>query len=153
MIIENVRICASASKNYQKFDVEFTASNVSDQDLITLKQMAITEAMTGVSQMCVDDNTTSKVETKTTPMPNQQYQAPVQQQSYRTNVPQQNLSAPHTNNPKPTYDDNYPAIGTVQNFGGADYTFCFSRQNNSYYWKINNEALIAQGFKKYMSIK
>ena len=86
--IKEVNVTASASKNYQKFDVSLTAEITTDQDFEQLKNIAISRALEGIDQL-VNNDKPAEVEVKTTPV-----QPPVRRESYPTQ-PVQRPSVPN----------------------------------------------------------
>ena len=54
MNIKEITVNAEASKNYQKYCVSLTAENLKDDDLETLKNLAISEAIKGIDQLAND---------------------------------------------------------------------------------------------------
>ena len=92
MIIKEVNVTASASKNYQKFDVSLTAEITTDQDFEQLKNIAINRALEGIDQL-VNNNNPAEIEVKTTqPTP---VQPPVRRESYPTAQPIQRPAVPN----------------------------------------------------------
>lgn len=51
MNIQNYRIAVSATKNYQKYDMEVTVNSVTEDELCYLKNMLINEAVNGVTEL------------------------------------------------------------------------------------------------------
>lgn len=140
MNINSVRVCVSASKNFQKYDVEFIVSDLFEGDMETLKTMALNAAVDGVNSLCNmtgnNSNDPPKTETKTT--------TPSYMNTNQFKVPR------NPNYPNPVIPSEGPSVGTVKNFNGVDYKLCFNRQNNQYYYAIVDQNLIAQGYKKYI---
>ena len=63
MKIENVTITVEACKNFQKYGISLTASEVKASDFEVLKNSAITEAIKGINKLT---NSMDPVEVKTT---------------------------------------------------------------------------------------
>jgi hypothetical protein len=88
MNIKEITVTATATKQYNKFEVSLTAEIIDDNDFETLKNIAINKALSGVDQL-VNNSNPSEVEVKTTPV-----QPPVQRSSYPT-APVQRPAVPN----------------------------------------------------------
>ena len=107
MIIKEVNVTASASKNYQKFDVSLTAEITTDQDFEQLKNIAINRALEGIDQL-VNNNNPAEIEVKTTqPTP---VQPPVRRESYPTAQPIQRPATPSYYSNSPVHQSNTPHV-------------------------------------------
>ena len=119
MNIKEITVTASASKNYQKFEVSLTAEITNDNDFITLKDIAINNALTGIDELA---NTDNKEPTVTVKVDN----TPTQQAPYRriynptpsTPVPPANNNT--YNNPKKATDKQIALLKRLNYTGDLD---------------------------------
>lgn len=91
MIIKEVNVTATASKQFNKFEVSLTAEIMNDDDFNQLKDIAISRAIQGIDQLVENSSTAPevKVQTSTTPV-----QPPVQRSSY-SSAPVQRPAVPN----------------------------------------------------------
>jgi hypothetical protein len=52
MKIETITVTASASKNYQKYDVSLSASDITNEDIAKLQAAAIAASLNGINALC-----------------------------------------------------------------------------------------------------
>ena len=81
MIINEVTVNATASKNYQKVEISIAASIENEHDIDTLQTLAIRKALKGINELTSDNIEEPKVNTTVHPTP---VQSPVRRESYPT---------------------------------------------------------------------
>ena len=90
MIINEVTVNATASKNYQKVEISIAASIENEHDIDTLQTLAIRKALKGINELTGDNIEEPKVNTTVqTPA-----QPPVQRSAYPT-TPVQRPTTPN----------------------------------------------------------
>lgn len=77
MIINNVTVNATASKNFQKVEISIAASIENEKDIDTLQSLAIRKALRGINELTGDTNEEPKVNTTVQPI-----QTPMQRSVY-----------------------------------------------------------------------
>lgn len=68
MLIKEVTVNATASKNYQKVEISIAASIENENDIDTLQTLAIKKALIGINKLTSDNVEEPKVETKVQPV-------------------------------------------------------------------------------------
>ena len=103
MNIKEITVTASASKNYQKFDISITADNLTDNDFDTLKSLVISKALKGIDELTgsSEGSTISvKLEEKKEYINTNTYQTPYKRNSFKTNYNTAPVAATNYNTPK-----------------------------------------------------
>ena len=125
MKLEEIRICASATAQYEKYEAEFTVSdvdNVSD-DLSAIKQLAISTAVSGLNDLLtslgLENTKTPEVKTTVSKAPSK----PSYYNKPKAPVP-----------PVPTAPkyQGMPEIGDIRTINGQPYKYSYSEKNNDY---------------------
>ena len=78
MVINNVTVNATASKNFQKVEISIAASIENEHDIDTLQSLAIRKALKGINELTGETNEEPKVNTTIQPTT----QAPAQRSVY-----------------------------------------------------------------------
>lgn len=84
MNIKEITVTATATKQYNKFEVSLTAEIIDDQDFEQLKNIAINKALSGVDQLVENSSATPEVKVQSTPVQPTPVQPPVQRSAYNT---------------------------------------------------------------------
>lgn len=83
MNIREITVTATATKQYNKFEVSLTAEIIDDNDFETLKNIAINKALSGVDQLVENSSATPEVKVKSAPVQPTPVQPPVQRTPYQ----------------------------------------------------------------------
>jgi hypothetical protein len=104
MNIKEITVTATATKQYNKFEVSLTAEIIDDNDFETLKNIAINKALSGVDQLVENSSATPEVKVQSTPV-----QPPVRRESYPT-APVQRPATPSYYSNSPVHQANTPHV-------------------------------------------
>lgn len=130
MKLESITITAEASKAYQKYCASFTATDLHDGDLETLRNLAIMESIKGINLLA--NETSDKPEVKVAVNRDE-----VKRSSY-----------PVKDTKRPTMYIKEPKVGDLKEFNGQVYKLCFNRNNNE--WFYSNQGNITKECPKYI---
>ena len=136
MKLEEVRICASATAQYEKYEAEFTVSDVDiTDDLSTIKQLAISTAVSGLNDLL----TSLGLETTKTP-------------EVKTTVSKAPVKPSYYSKPKPTVppvptapkyqgmmNSHEPKVGDLKEINGQTYKLCFNKNNGEWFYANQGE--------------
>ena len=136
MDIKEVTIRVQTSKQYQVYETTITATNLSGNDIESIKQTAIAQSVSGLNLLC------NSMGLSSTEQPKVENTVSTSQDDVKT----------------PSYmktPTNGPSVGETRQFPNKSghttaYTLKYSKTKDEYFWLISNEESMKYGFPKYI---